>query len=231
MSSCVGRPISINEAVVTTQFPSLLDDNFITPSGFLKPPVDLELPSYKLVSRHYIRLRLLQSEILQVLQFRQADHARRLTAGRADSHVAPDLDSPFLQRFSSFREWRADIDIRLGEWRESAPQQVDTGVAFTPLFLELNYWQAIIMLYRQSLSVPEPLAGELNPAMGDDVPNPDLINTEIEEDKQMVYLKVAQAGQTVLKTYRQLHRLKLVNYTFLATHHLFMSGQYLRQRL
>ena len=216
---------------MTTQFPSLLDDKFITPKGFLKSPLDIELPSYKLVSRHYIRLRLLQSEILQVLQFRQADHARRLTAGRADNHVFSDLDSPFLQRFNSFREWRADIDIRLGEWRESAPQQVDTGVAFTPLFLELNYWQAIIMLYRQSLSVPEPLASELSPAMGEDVPNPDLINMEIEEDKQMVFLKVAQAGQTVLKIYRQLHRLKLVNYTFLATHHLFMSGKHVSESL
>ncbi|KAI7573374.1 hypothetical protein KC316_g11847 [Hortaea werneckii] len=47
---------------------------------------------------------------------------------------------------------------------------------------------------------------------------------EAKEDEEMVFMKVAQAGQTVLKIYRQLHRLKLVNYTFLATHHLFMSG-------
>lgn len=54
-------------------------------------------------------------------------------------------------------------------------------------------------------------------------------------------MKVAQAGQCVLKIYRQLHRLKLVNYTFLASRksnleqladssltehpdHIFMSG-------
>jgi len=39
-----------------------------------------------------------------------------------------------------------------------------------------------------------------------------------------VFLKVAEAGQKVLKLYRQLHRIHLVNYTFLATHHLFMAG-------
>lgn len=50
-------------------------------------------------------------------------------------------------------------------------------------------------------------------------------NVEAKEDEEMVFMKVAQAGQTVLKIYRQLHRLKLVNYTFLATHHLFMSGK------
>lgn len=80
------------------------------------------------------------------------------------------------------------------------------------------------MLYRQSLSVPEPLASELSPATGEDIQSPGAFNLEQDEDQQMVFLKVAQAGQTVLKTYRQLHRLKLVNYTFLATHHLFMSG-------
>lgn len=80
------------------------------------------------------------------------------------------------------------------------------------------------MLYRQSLSVPEPLASELSPATGEDIQRPGAFNLEQDEEQQMVFLKVAQAGQTVLKTYRQLHRLKLVNYTFLATHHLFMSG-------
>lgn len=224
VSSCVGRPVSINEAVVTTEFPSLLDDQFITPNGFLLPPNQQELPSYKLVTHHYIRLRLLQSEILQVLQYRQADQARRLGASRHNTYVSKTLESEFMKPFNSYREWRSNIDDRLREWKESAPKQRDTGVAFTPLFLELNYWQTIIMLYRQSLSVPEPLASELSPATGEDIQSPGAFNMEQDEEQQMVFLKVAQAGQTVLKIYRQLHRLKLVNYTFLATHHLFMSG-------
>jgi hypothetical protein len=225
VSSCVGRPVSVSEAVVTTKLPSMLDDRYITPAGFYKPPDMIETPSYKLVTRHYVRLRLLQSEIMQVLQQRQADQARRMTASAGDESIAGRLESPFLQPFRSFRQWRVDIDRRLLAWKEQSPPQYETGVDFNPLFLELNYWQAVIMLYRQSLSVPEQLAGELSPATGEDVHSPGNVNFELEEDKQTVFLKVAEAGQVVLRIYRQLHRLKLVNYTFLATHHLFISGE------
>ncbi|CAK3765456.1 Positive regulator of purine utilization [Lecanosticta acicola] len=224
VSSCVGRPVAISESVVTIEFPSMLDDAYITPAGFLKAPHVEEVPSYKLISRHYVRLRLLQSEILQVLQHRQADSARQMGAHASNDFVQSGLESPFLRQHRSFRDWRAHLDLKLWEWKESAPQPFHTGVAFNPLFFELNYWQAVIMLYRQSLSVPEPLANELSPATGEDVHSPGSVNMEQEEDQQIVFLKVAQAGQTVLKIYRQLHRLKLVNYTFLATHHLFMSG-------
>lgn len=226
VSSCVGRPVSVSEAVVTTEFPSMLDDKYITPAGFFKPPNYVERPSYKLVTRHYIRLRLLQSEILQVLQQRQADQARRLGANSGNDFILTGLESPFLRPFHSFRDWRANVDRRLLDWKETSPPQYDTGVGFNPLFLDLNYWQTVIMLYRQSLSVPEQLANELSPATGDDVQSPGNVNFEHEEDKQMVFLKVAEAGQMVLRIYRQLHRLKLVNYTFLATHHLFISGKW-----
>ena len=224
VSTCVGRPFGITDQVVTTEFPSLLDDKYITTSGFLRPPVELKPPSYKLVSHHYFRLRLLQSEILQVLQYRQAEQSRSRGANLDNPYINKDLVSPFLNKFDSFRDWRWDIDRRLREWKETAPNQRDTGVQFRPLFLELNYWQAIIMLYRQSLAVPEPLADEISPSTGGDVQSPGTVDSEAKEDEQMVFMKVAQAGQTVLKLYRQLHRQKLVNYTFLATHHLFMSG-------
>ncbi|KAF2767810.1 hypothetical protein EJ03DRAFT_375804 [Teratosphaeria nubilosa] len=224
VSTCVGRPLGISDQPVTTEFPSLLDDSNISPSGFLKPPNSADVPSYKFVAHHYFRLRLLQSEILQVLQHRQAEQSRASGANRDNPWMHTQLPSPFVQRFRSFRDWRADIDMRLWEWKESAPSQDQSGVAFNPLFFELNYWQAVIMLYRQSLTVPEPLAGELTPSTGGDVQTPGTTRPESKEDEEMVYMKVAQAGQTVLKIYRKLHRLKLVNYTFLATHHLFMSG-------
>lgn len=139
------------------------------------------------------------------------------------------LPSPFLTNFDSFRAWRADIDRRLLEWKDSAPTQLDAGVQFSPLFLELNYWQALIMLYRQSLVVPSGLQSELDNA-GSDVGSPSMVNVEEREDEDVVFLKVAEAGQKVLKLYRQLHRVHLVNYTFLATHHLFMAGTLSRQR-
>lgn len=221
VSTCVNRPVGFTDQVVTTEFPSLLGDDRITPAGFLQPPNQIEVPTYKLVAHHYFRLRLLQSEILQVLHFGQTEHARMTCT---NPYMNTDLLNPFLHKFRSFRDWRADVDRRLWEWKDSAPKQSDTNVAFTPLFLDLNYWQAVIQLYRQSLAVPAALAGEANPAMGDGMRSPSNIGVESKEDEEMVFMKVAQAGQTVLKIYRQLHRLKLVNYTFLATHHLFTSG-------
>ncbi|OQO10181.1 hypothetical protein B0A48_04538 [Cryoendolithus antarcticus] len=225
VSTCVGRPFGITDQVITTEFPSLLDDRYITTTGFLKPASEVVYPTYKLVAHHYFRLRLLQSEVLQVLQYRQAQQARSLGANAGNVYMHTRLPSPFLSKFQTFRDWRIDVDRRLWDWKESAPLQPDTGVRFTPLFLELNYWQAVIMLYRQSLAVPGPLADELTASStGESVTSPGAIHQELKEDEQLVFLKVAQAGQTVLKLYRQLHRLKLVNYTFLATHHLFMSG-------
>jgi hypothetical protein len=224
VSTCVGRPFGITDQVITTEFPTILNDKHITSKGFLKQPTAAEKPSYKLVAYQYFRLRLLQSEILQVLQHRQAQQARERGVNRHNPYMHIHLPSPFLRDFrGSFKLWRADIDRRLWEWKESAPTQEDTGVAFSPLFLELNYWQAVIMLYRQSLTVPSVLAEELR-STNEDIQSPAMVNIEEQEDEEAVFLKVAEAGQKVLKLYRQLHRIHLVNYTFLATHHLFMAG-------
>ncbi|KAL1638862.1 hypothetical protein SLS58_008567 [Diplodia intermedia] len=222
VSTCVGRPFGITDQVITTEFPSPLDDRYISREGFLQPPGGSEKPTYKCVSYHYFRLRLLQSEILQVLQHRQTQQARAIGANQGNDFMHTNLPSPFLSKFDSFLSWRRDIDRRLWEWKESSPTQMDTGVQFSPLFLELNYWQAVIMLYRQSLSVPPVLADELG-STEDDVSSPSMVNLEEREDEEHVFLKVAEAGQKVLKLYRQLHRVHLVNYTFLATHHLFMA--------
>ncbi|KAL1306064.1 hypothetical protein AAFC00_004190 [Neodothiora populina] len=226
VSICVGRPVGITDQVITTEFPTLRDDRYISPRGFLTPPPDAysSIPSYKHVSYHYFRLRLLQSEILQVLQHRQTQQVRERGVNATNQWMHVGLPSPFLQKHGSFREWRSDVDKRLWEWIQASPTQTMAGVAFSPLFLELNYWQTVIMLYRQSLSVPPSLAGELDASTGDDVTSPGHVDYEEEGDEEMVFLKVAEAGQKVLKIYRQLHRVRLVNYTFLATHHLFMCG-------
>jgi hypothetical protein len=121
VSTCVGRPVGVSDQVVTTEFPSLLDDSYISPSGFLKPPNTVEAPSYKFVAHHYFRLRLLQSEILQVLQHRQAEQTRALGANRSNAFIYTQLPSPFLRKFDSFRDWRADVDRRLWEWKGMFP--------------------------------------------------------------------------------------------------------------
>ncbi|PGG95690.1 hypothetical protein AJ79_09917 [Helicocarpus griseus UAMH5409] len=220
VSTCVGRPFGITDQVITTEFPSLLDDKYITKAGFLRPPANAI--SYKHVSHHYFKLRLLQSEIQQVLQHQQATMARKIGKNRSNAFMHTKLPSPFLANFDSFRSWRKDVHRRLAEWKDSAPTPQQIGVQFSVEFLELNYWQALIMLYRQSLVVPAPLADALSPT--EDVESPSMTNVEDAEDEDDIYLKVAEAGQKVLRLYRQLHRVRLVNYTYLATHHLFMAG-------
>ncbi|MCJ1435347.1 Fungal specific transcription factor [Xylographa pallens] len=220
VSTCVGRPFGITDQVITTEFPSILDDNYITTSGFTSHAYSD--PSYKRVAHHYFRLRILQSEIMHVLQYRQAHEARKKGRNSTNEFMHTKLPNPFLESFDTFVAWRKDIDRRLWEWKESAPTQKETTVQFSVQFLELNYWQAVIMLYRQSLTVPPALGGEVSPS--DEIASPMSVNIDDQEDDDDVFLKVAEAGQKVLKLYRQLHRVHLVNYTFLATHHLFMAG-------
>ncbi|KAI9932167.1 Fungal specific transcription factor [Aspergillus wentii] len=217
---CVGRPFGISDQAISTEFPSIFEDKYITKSGLVVPPEGA--PSYKHAALHYFKLRVLQSEIQDVLQYQQARFARQRIPYTSNVFTRSDLPSPFLQGFDSFRSWRKDIHRRLTEWQECAPTTQDTGVRFPTEFLELNYWQAIIMLYQQSLTVPAELAGELDPA--EDVSSPSFSNVEDADDEDDIYFKVAEAGQKVIRIYRQLHRVRLVNYTYLATHHIFMAG-------
>ncbi|KAM0742489.1 hypothetical protein ACQRIT_002666 [Beauveria bassiana] len=222
VSTCVGRPFGVSDQVITTELPSVLDDDYITPTGFVDPLVDDERPSYKHVAHHYFRLRMLQSEILQVLQYNQAQIARQGNQVPCYPEMRNHVPSPFLVKFDSFRSWRSNIDERLFHWKSSAPTRQETGVAFSTEFLELNYWQAIIMLYRQSLSVPAMFEGEYNTSH--EVNSPTAFTAELREDEDRIYLKVAEAGQKILRIYRQLHLSGLVSYTYLSTHHLFMAG-------
>jgi len=220
VSCCVGRPFGISDQAISTEFPSLLEDKYITKSGIVTPPDGA--PSYKHAAQHYFKLRVLQSEIQDVLQYQQARSARQRLPHSANVFTRSDLPSPFLQGFDSLRSWRKDMHCRLIEWKETAPKHQETGVRFPVEFLELNYWQAVIMLYQQCLTAPAELAGELAPA--EDVSTPSFSNIDDAEDEDEIYYKVAEAGQKVIRIYRSMHRLRLVNYTYLATHHIFMAG-------
>ncbi|KAI0132530.1 fungal-specific transcription factor domain-containing protein [Xylariales sp. AK1849] len=221
VSTCVGRPFGVSDQVVTTEFPSILEDKYITASGITRPLSENE-PTYKRVAYHYFRLRLLQSEILQVLQFQQTQLARAGGQNSRNIYMHTQLPSPFLNRFDSFRSWRMDIDRRLWDWQKSAPTKAESGVLFSTEFYDLNYWQAIILLYRQSLEVPQMFEGEYHTSK--EVNSPSLYPPEMSGDQERVYVKVAEAGQKIIRIYRQLHLVGLVNFTYLATHHLFMAG-------
>ncbi|KAL8711392.1 MAG: hypothetical protein Q9220_004290 [cf. Caloplaca sp. 1 TL-2023] len=196
VSTCVGRPAGISDEVITTQFPSILNDEHITPSGFTIPSETFDGPSPKRVSHHYFRLRLLQSEILQVLQHQQAQQVRQNRYSNVNGYPHSQRSSSFLQPFASFEAWRQDVDRRLWEWKESAPLQQHTSVKFPVQFLELNYWQAIIMLYRQGLSVPTSQTNQHSaPSVSLDAHTMSMDVAAKDED---IYLKLAEAGQRTL---------------------------------
>jgi len=226
----------------------MLDDEYIHPTkGLMEPPAGENPPTYKAISHHYTRLRLLQSEILQVLQ--QQSHAFSFASASSETAFKKDmykgkqnyprhhpyhLQTPYLSGHNSLQAWHRDVDRRLKEWIDTAPKSIaETGVEFSLEFLELNYWQAKIMLYRPCLSVPVLLAGELGASSGNarsraaerGLGEGAAVLHGRREDEERVYMTVAEAGSKVLRIYRQLHRVHQVNYTFLATHHLFMAGK------
>lgn len=216
ISTSVGRPPSIPDSIIATDFPSLLDDDFISPTGFIDSP-DGDQPSYKHVSHHYFRLRLLQSEILQVSQAVQGQRQRNSRVRNVHCHVDP--YSPFPQRFATSHSWREDMDRRLSQWRDTAPDERTSGVSFPPEYFELNYWQTIIMLYplatHMSITDNRITTREEGPWEAD---------TSVQEQDEE-FLRTAEAGQAVLRLYRELHLTNLVNYTYLDTHQLFKAGK------
>ncbi|KAF3931293.1 hypothetical protein ABW19_dt0200047 [Dactylella cylindrospora] len=229
VSTCVGRPVQIADEVIGIEFPSFLPDEFITPTGIKTPAVPPQA-TYKSISYAYFKLRLLQSEILQVHHYQQThNHPNSLP-----QHVHPtglNLVTPFLKPHQNLVEWRNDVDSRLKEWFNGCPKNKEvTGCAFSLEFLELNYWLTLMMLYRPSLSVPDLLAekfgGSIDPnsKMKVDSLEKPRDRTREKEEEERVYVVVADAGMKVLRLYRQLHRMRQVNHTFLAVHHLFMAG-------
>ncbi|KAJ6160483.1 hypothetical protein N7470_003879 [Penicillium chermesinum] len=198
VATCVGRPFGINDQAISTEFPSMADDKYITKSGLLTPPDGA--PSYKHVGFHYFKLRLLQSEIHDVLQYQQTRAVRSRAPNSAVILPHAELTSP------------SSRDSILS----------DPGV----MMYIVAWWSGKRLPQRapiqQSLTVPAELAGELTPA--DDVSSPSFSNFDEGDDEDQVYLNVAEAGQKVIRIYRQLHRVRLVNYTYLATHHTFMAG-------
>lgn len=219
VSTCVGRPCGIMDQVITTEFPSVLDDADITVVGFRTRSEDYVKPTHKRLFHHYIRLRLLQSEILQVLHANQAQKLRASDRSRNDSCLWSSFPSPFLQGFPSFDFWRRDIHRRLLDWKEGAPLQQDIGVQFPVELLELDYLQAVMMLYRPALNV---LVSFLDYSRDPVSPMP--ISPGGDEDETENFLQLAEASQMVLNLYRRLHRAHLVTYTFLAIFHLFRAG-------
>ncbi|KAJ5097844.1 hypothetical protein N7532_004845 [Penicillium argentinense] len=209
----LGRPFFIPDDVVTTLFPSTLDDRFITRHGILASSENRN--GYKHAAQHYLRLRILQSEIHSVLQHQQALAKRERHSGQQNLNQKP---STFLRDFSSFTSWQRDVSARLDEWKDTMPtleHQSDR------LALELDFWQTMLLLYRWSIKIPSEL-----------VRNPSTINANLQQllpdtprDLDWAHFKVAEASSKALHIYRLLQNFGLITSFYLATHQIFIAGK------
>ncbi|KAK9466780.1 fungal-specific transcription factor domain-containing protein [Lipomyces arxii] len=103
------------------------------------------------------------------------------------------------RRFATLKEWQTNMARRLEEWNNSAPKSAkDMNCNFNLYFLDLNYEQTRLLLHGISPAIPRP---------------------SVE-----AFFIIADASEKVIRAYRQLHREKNINYTWMAVHNLFMAG-------
>ena len=114
---------------------------------------------------------------------------------------------------------------KLEDWRTSAPMAQETGVESATEFFDMNYWQAIMMLFRPSMDLPNMLKQKFGTTHKIICRGQGLAS---QQDEEAVFLTLADAGQHILRRYRRLQRRRLLSYPYLATHHLFLSGKHRR---
>ncbi len=221
LCTCTERPFGIADEVISTRFPSLCEESAITTMGITADASGRRAGS-KLIAQHFFRYRRLQSEILQVVQNREA----RDMWGLGDPHGSPSDAMPpllsFLHSATSYKEWRTNKAQSLLKWCESAPTQQETGVAFDVLFC-LNYWQALMMLYRQRVDLPGTFQKRFATTQAIICRGP--MHDDQKSGYEDEHLILAEAGQHVIRLYRQLQQRGLLCYPYLATYHIFLAGK------
>ena len=248
IAPCTGRPFGIADQVISTGFPAIPADQAIRQAGCV--------PCSKYIARHYFQLRVLQSEVHEgVLGYCAArgrddsssssssspSSSGDVTAAAASFPSPPlgdDSDScrgnasRFLRKLGvrSFGEWVGNVRTRLDAWRARVPVVRRPGAWFPAALLELDYWLTVNLLYRGSMRVPAGLAWDSDLGFGLGLggrPSAVEGGRGGEDDDESVSIEVAEASQKVLQIYRMMHHVRLVNYTYLATHSIFMAGEFL----
>ncbi|KAK5791866.1 hypothetical protein VI817_007175 [Penicillium citrinum] len=207
------RAFFIPDDVVTTHFPSTLDDKFITRRGPLK--VSNDRSGYKYAARHRFKFRVLQSEIHTVLQHRYSLVSKRGLSSSPDHNV-----SSVLGGFSSFGCWRQDMISRLETWRASIPMSRPQADKF---LMELDFWQSVIALYRWSVVVPPELVqgcAEINSTI-------QALSEETPEELQTIYFKVTEATSTALHLHRMIQNTGTITAPYLTAQEIFIAASLL----
>lgn len=125
----LGRPFGIPEESISTKFPVDLDDCLINPTEEQDfTSTSNSLPTYKLISINFFRIRRIQAEILQVLYF----------------------TSSTLPRFyNNLNDWKTNIDNRLENWFKTIPLKTSrkSNCDFNFEFFKLNYYHTKLLLF------------------------------------------------------------------------------------
>lgn len=122
----LNRPFGIPEESINVQFPSLLDDSFITPESLETTQIPVNHSSYKNVAISMFKVRLLQAELQSIL------------------HEKKEIP----RRFLTFQDWLTDISIRLDNWINTVPETyAQMNCDFSVEFFDLNYNHSRVMLH------------------------------------------------------------------------------------
>ncbi len=220
VSISLARPFGISDNDITTPMPSAKENNFFESEALMKFSNGQTKRNCDPISQHFIRLRILQSEILA------ASQQARTPGNSVENRVSPEFnrsaastpDSGSLQ-LQHAPEWTQAMEKRLEEWQNLAPTIPATGVSFPKAIFEFYYWQTVIVIYQSPLNTK--LLVEDISTLANDLESSKSGPKVLHDHEHAAYLKVAQAGQKVLRTYRQRHLTGCIQYTFSSTHYLF----------
>lgn len=126
----LGRPVGIPEECIQVPFPSELDDALIIPNDqsnddYLNNVSGM--PTYKVISLSFFKIRQIQSEIQRILLYEKLELPRR---------------------YANLEQWQQDISEKLKIWKNQAPKtQRKMNCDFNLKFFNLNYNHALIMLH------------------------------------------------------------------------------------
>ena len=222
LAVALARPPGLSDAWIHVQLPSLVSDADILRANRDQGSSSLEnwqIDSQKQIFRSHINLRRVQSEILCRLHSVNPRDYSLDNDGISLSQPAPARPSLALvmevgpptpnvewqtRMMEKLAEWRSEYDrIRLVPPAHDRSQQGE-GVSSTATpfitrhWIDLNHNLTISLLFRPSPNNPRPDSHGLQQAF--------------------------MASGRAMKIYKSMHRSSTINFPWLATHHLFISG-------
>lgn len=125
----LGRPFGIPEESISTLFPFQVDDCLINPDDqeeFVSGKNSL--PTYKIISINFFKIRKIQSEILQYLYF---------------------TNSTIPRFYHDLQDWKMKVNDKIETWFKTIPLKIarKSNCDFNTNFFKLNYYHTKLLLF------------------------------------------------------------------------------------